>query len=245
MVSEFDYFCRSKNLAMAKKTKEETIVNVQEVYTKTEMFLHNNRKPLLIGVSAVAVLFVGFFAYQYMVVNPKEEAASNAVWRAEQMIEIDSTDLAVNGTGDVDGLESIVANYSGTVAAKRAHYYLGTIARDNGDFENAITHFKETDFDDETISVLSLGNIGDCYVQLGNVEEGASWLEKAAVKAGKSAGRNFLGPYFILKASKAYIELNKADKAKSLLQQLTDNYDTKSQEYSEGAKLLAMLKAQG
>jgi hypothetical protein len=40
------------------------------------------------------------------------------------------------------------------------------------------------------------------------------------------------------------MELGKNDKAKGLLQQVTDNYDSKSQEYGEAAKLLAMLKAQ-
>jgi hypothetical protein len=39
------------------------------------------------------------------------------------------------------------------------------------------------------------------------------------------------------------MELNQMDKAKSLLEEVKDNYDNKSQEWAEATRLLAMLKA--
>jgi tetratricopeptide (TPR) repeat protein len=237
-------FAPPKKRIMAKEQKEETIVNVQEVYTKAEVFVDKNRKRLFTGLGIVGALFAGFFAYQYLIAKPKEAKAAVAMWQAQYWFEKDSMELALNGGADFEGFDAIISNYSGTKAAKQAHYAAGIIYRDKGEYETAITHFKEADFNDASVGVLSTGNIGDCYIQLGNIEEGASYLEKAAKMADKADSRDFLAPIYLLKASKAFLELNKADKAKNLLTMATENYDKKSQEYNEAAKLLAMLKAQ-
>jgi len=229
---------------MAKEQKEEVLVNVGDVYTRTEQFVDNNRKALAIGLGAVALAFIGFFAYQYLYQNPREQEAANALWRAQQWMEIDSTALALNGDGEYDGFESIIENYSGTKAARLAHYYAGIISRDNGEFQVALDHFMEADFGDETVGILAMGNVGDMYVQLENLEDGARWLEKAAREASSSSSRDFLGPIYCLKSAKVYMELGNNSKAINLLQEVTDQYDSKSQEYGEATKLLAMLKSQ-
>ncbi|MEN9347754.1 MAG: hypothetical protein RLZZ77_1265 [Bacteroidota bacterium] len=229
---------------MAQDQKEETIVNVQEVYTKTEVFVDKNRKTLFIVLGAVGALFAGFFAYQYLIVKPKEAEAANALWRAQQWFEKDSLDMALNGNGEFEGFEAVANTYNGTKAGEMAQFYTGIIYRDKGDFQAALTNFQEADLDDETFSILALGNAGDCFVQLGNNEEGASYLEKAAKKAASSKGKDFLAPIYLLKASKVYIELGDKEKAKGLLTSATEGYDKKSQEYNEAAKLLAMLKAE-
>ena len=229
---------------MAKQNVDDVAVNVGDVYTRTEQFVDKNRKSFAIGLGAIAIAFIGFFAYQYLYKNPREKEASNALWKAQQWMEMDSTALALSGDGEFDGFEAIIENYSGTKAARLAHYYAGIITRDNGEYEVALNHFKEADFGDETVGVLAIGNAGDMYVQVENLEEGAKWLEKAAREASSAESKDFLAPYYSLKAAKVYMELGKNDKAKGLLQQVTDNYDSKSQEYGEAAKLLAMLKAQ-
>jgi TPR repeat protein len=81
------------------------------------------------------------------------------------------------------------------------------------------------------------------YVMNNNLEEGASWLEKAAKQANNSASRDFTGPLYNLKAGKVYMELGKDDKAIALLQYVVDNYEKRSTEYGESEKLLSYLKA--
>ncbi|MEZ4801000.1 MAG: tetratricopeptide repeat protein [Flavobacteriales bacterium] len=228
---------------MAKQNNDDTILNVQEVYGKAESFMDKNRKPLMYAGTAILVVVVGFLAYQFLYKAPKEQEAANASWRAFQYQEIDSVSMALNGAADFSGFEEVAEQYSGTKNGKIAHYWCGINYRDQGEYEKALEHFKKADFDDEALGVISMGNVGDMYVQLGELEEGASWLEKAAKKAGTSESRNFTAPQYILKASKVYIELGKGDRAISLLKDLTDNYDNKSQEWGEGTRLLAMLKA--
>lgn len=230
----------------SKEKKEETIVDVQGIYTRTELFVDKNRKALGIGLASIAVAVAGLFAYIYLVRNPNEEDAANAIWKAQQFFEIDSLEWAQNGNGTDVGFEQIVADYSGTQTADIAHYYLGIIYRDKGDYQGALDHFKEADFDDQAIGIIAMGNVGDMYVELGQVEDGASWLEKTGRKAASSGSRRFLAPVYLLKASKVYIELGNENKAKSILKEITDDYkgiSAVSNEFAEASKLHAMLSA--
>jgi TPR repeat protein len=148
------------------------------------------------------------------------------------------------GDANFEGYEAIAANYSGTKVADRAHFWCGVYYRDVAkDYTTALDHFKQVGFSDEALSVEVTGCIGDMYVMNNNLEEGASWLEKAAKQANNSASRDFTGPLYNLKAGKVYMELGKDDKAIALLQYVVDNYEKRSTEYGESEKLLSYLKA--
>jgi tetratricopeptide (TPR) repeat protein len=239
-------FAPPKKTDMAKSTKEETIVDVQQIYTKTELFVDRNRKPLLIVLGAIAAIVIGVFAYQYLYKAPREAEASTAMWKAEQYMEMDSLDWAANGHGEYVGFAQIIEDYSGTRAAKRAHYWMGIISRSQANWQEALTHFEEADFDDETVGVMALGNVGDMYVELDNFEDGARYLEKAAKKAASSSTDRFLAPIYYLKAARVNMELGNNDKAKSLLKQITENYkgiSSVQNEYAEALKLHSALSA--
>ena len=228
---------------MSKNNNDDTIVNVQEVYGKAESFFEKNRKSIYIGGGVIVAAIAGFLVYQFAIKGPKETEAQNAIFKAIQYQEIDSASMALNGGPDFAGFEEIATKYSGTKAGMVASYWCGINYRDMGEFDKAIEHFKNADFDDETVGIIAIGNIGDCYVQLGNLEEAASWLDKAAQRASSSSSKNFTAPQYMLKAAKVNMELNKNDRAKSFLQDIKDNYDNKSAEWGEATRLLAMLTA--
>lgn len=228
---------------MAKKTnQEETIVDVQEIYSKSELFIDRNRKALSIGIGLVILVVIAIVGYQYLVVKPTEKEASDAAWKAEQYVEIDSLNLSIEGDGLYDGFESIIADHPGTKAASRAHFYLGTIHRDRGEFDDAITHFKASDLKDKNVSAMAMGNIGDCYIELDNIQEGATWLEKAGKASQAGSGAGFVAPIYLQKAAIAYMELDNNAKAQSLLEIITDKYP-ESQQINDAKKYLAMLEA--
>ncbi len=232
---------------MSKQTskKDETIVDVQQVYTRTELFLEKHRKSMSVALGAIILIFGGFFAFQYLYKKPKEVEASNAAIRADLWAEMDSLEWAVNGQGEFEGYEAIASKYGSTNVGKRAHFWCGVYYRDiKADFATALEHFKQADFDDQAVGVEATGCVGDMYIMQGDIEQGASWLDKAAKKANRSASRDFTGPIFGLKAAKAYMELGKNDKAVSHLQYIVDNFDKKGQDYAEAEKLLAYLNAQ-
>jgi predicted negative regulator of RcsB-dependent stress response len=227
---------------MAKKEqKEETIFDASAVYTKTELFVDRNRKKLVIGFGAIALLFAGIFGFQYLYSKPRQEKAANDIWKLQQYMEIDSTEWALNGDGEVEGMEAIAEKYSGTPTGKLAHYYLGVLYRDRAEYETALNHFKEADFDDQAIGIIAMANVGDMYVEMDNLEEASGWLEKAARKAVQSDSKEFLGPQYLLKAARVYIELGKSDKAVNLLKQVKELSLSTSAEHAEATKWLARL----
>jgi len=228
---------------MAKKTnQEETIVDVQEIYSKSELFIDRNRKALSIGIGLIILVVVAVVGYRNLVVNPAENAAADDAWKAEQYVEIDSLSLAIEGDGLYDGFEAIIENHPGTKAASRAHYYLGTILRDRGEFIEAIDHFKSADLKDDNVASMAMGNIGDCYVELGEIQEGATWLEKAGNSAQFGSGAGFVAPVYLQKAAVAYMELENNAKAEALLKTITTKYP-ESQQITDAKKYLAMLEA--
>ncbi|MDG1260350.1 MAG: tetratricopeptide repeat protein [Flavobacteriales bacterium] len=226
---------------MAKKSdKEEVIVDVKEVYTKTELFVDRNRKTLTMVLGALILVIIAFSVYRYMVVLPAENNAAQDSWKAEQYFEMDSLDLAISGDGIYDGLEGVVYAHSGTKAASRANYELGIINRDRGNFEDAIAYFQEADLGDEVVGALALGNIGDCFVELGDVQEGANWFEKAVAKAKGTNAESFTAPIMHAKAGIAYMELGVTDKASDHFEAIVENYPS-STEFGKAQRYLSKL----
>ena len=222
---------------MAKKNQtEETIVDVQEVYTKTEVFVDRNRKALTIGLALVAGAVITFFAYQKLLVEPQAQEAKSNIWQAQMYFEQDSMDLALNGDGLNMGFEEIAEEFSGTATGNLAHYYAGIIYRDNGDYEEALDHFKSAiNLGDNAVAVLAMGNVGDMYAETGDVVQAAEWMEKTANKAANSDSEDFTAPMYYYKAAVLNLELENYSKAKSLLEVIVNEYPH-SAEYRKAAK---------
>jgi tetratricopeptide (TPR) repeat protein len=187
---------------MSKKTKDnnEPIVDVQEVYSKTEHFVENNKKTLMIVVLATIVVIGGYFGYKKMIIAPLEIEAQSAMFMAEKYFEQDSLQLAINGDGLNYGFIDIAEEYSGTKSANLAHYYLGICYRNTGEYEMAIEELEKFSSDDVMISAVAIGAIGDCYMELNDIEKAISYYEKAA----KHNANNLTSPIYLFKAGIAY-----------------------------------------
>lgn len=222
---------------MAKKNAtEDTIVDVQEVYTKTEVFVDKNRRALTIGLGVVALAVIGFFAYQKLLVEPKVAEAQENIWMAQMYLEQDSLDLALNGDGLNMGFEEVAEEFSGTQTGLLANYYIGIIKRDQALYDEAIPYFETASkLKDNTIGVLAMGNVGDMYAETGDVTTAAKWMEKAAKRASATSSEDFTAPYLLYKAGVLNIELEDYNKAQSLFSTIVDDYPT-SAEYQKALK---------
>ena len=228
--------------AMAKKnqTEEPNLLNVDEVYTKTEQFVDKNRSALTYGIGGLAALILGVLAYQSFVVTPAENGAEEAAWKAESYFEMDSLDLAAYGDGYEAGLEEIMTSEEGTSAGTRAAYRMGIFHRDAGAFDEAIAAFEQVDFSDQVIQVLSSGNIGDCYVELGDLNAALNHFEKAASLASSGLAESVLTPMFLYKAAIVQIELGEKSDAKKKLNRIVEDYP-KSQQFKTAKGLASTL----
>ncbi|MCB0401193.1 MAG: tetratricopeptide repeat protein [Flavobacteriales bacterium] len=225
---------------MSKHTEEHTepIVDVQEVYSKTEHFIDKNKKRLSIVVLAIIVVVGGYIGYKKLIIAPQELEAQSAMFMAEKYFAQDSLQLAINGDGEHYGFIDIVDIYSGTKAANLSHYYLGIAYRNTGDYEMAIDELKSFSSDDIMISAVALGAIGDCYMELDDLEQAISYYEKAA---GKNEN-GLTSPIFLFKAGMAYEDLQDFAAAGEKYKAIKNNYPD-SRESQTIDKYIARVEA--
>ena len=215
-------FLEITELKMSKKTTEETdvIIDVQEVYSKSETFIVDNKKMIaiiLLGIIAVVALY---FAYKKLYIAPMEIEAQSQLFMAEKYFEQDSLQKAIYGDGLNYGFVDIIADYNGTKSANLAHYYLGICYRNTGEYELAIDELKSFSSDDVMISAVALGAIGDCHMELGNFKKAVNYYEKAF----KHQENELTSPIYRFKAGLACEENNDYSAALEYYNSIKEDY---------------------
>ena len=198
---------------MAKKVTEKKLSSTEkevgEFVSRSEKFIENNKKIILYGVAAIAVIIGGFMLYN-KITKEKNENAAIAMFRGEYYFLQDSFNLALNGNGaDFDGFIHIIDQYGRTKSGNLAKAYAGICFYKTGDYASAIKYLNDFNFNDDIISPAMIGLIGDCYIETGDVAQGITFFEKAASKA----NNDLLSPYFLKKAGTAFESLQQYDKA--------------------------------
>lgn len=187
---------------MAKKQDrtEEGIVAVEEALSRTEKFIEDNQRLLVIIVGVIVVIILGFISFKKFYVQPREKEAQEQMFMAEKYFEKDSLDLALYGDGNYPGFLDIIDDYGVTSAANLAHYYTGVIYLKLGDYEQAIDYLESFDSDDQIVSSMAEGATGDAYMELDEVDQAINHY----VKAAEMNQNEFTSPLFYLKAGWAY-----------------------------------------
>ncbi len=208
---------------MAKKKTEveepTTISNVEQTLTKTEHFLEENYKTLLI-ILAVIVVMVGIVWLGKLFLNNRNEEAQSQMYQAERYLEMDSLNLALNGDGNYLGFLDIAKDYKFTSSGNLARYSAGIIYLHLGEYQQAIDFLSKYSKKDKVIASLSIGATGDAYIELGDTDQGISKYIEAA-----DFGENsFSTPLFLMKAAEIYELENKYAEALKLYERIEDEY---------------------
>ena len=207
---------------MAKKTKEDnpqTIKNVEETLSRTEHFLEENYKLLLI-VLGVIVALVAVFYLGRIYISKKNNEAQSQMYQAERWLEMDSLNLALNGDGNYLGFIDIAKNYKITKAGNMAKYGAGICYLNLGQYQDAIYYLSKYSRKDNIIGALAAGAIGDAYVELGETDKGIKYYIEAA-DFGKN---NFNSPIFLMKAGQLYELQEKYADALNLYERIKKEY---------------------
>jgi tetratricopeptide (TPR) repeat protein len=214
---------------MAKKKKktenDDLILDVESAYSNTENYINNNKKSLSFILAAVLIIVGGYLGYNQFYVKPNTAEAVNAMWKAEYYFSVDSFDLAINGDGNHYGFLDVANEYGGTESGELANYYLGVSYLHKGDFKTAIDYLIEVNTDDEIISSMALGNIGDAYLELTDYPTGISYYDKAVA----NSTNEFTGPIFLRKAGLAYETLGDYKNAVVYYNRIKEEYPESSE----------------
>jgi tetratricopeptide (TPR) repeat protein len=225
---------------MSEQITDEPIINVEEAFSKTELYIEQNKKSLSIIALVVVALVGGYFAYKYWYVAGEETKARSEMFKAEAYFEKDSLDKAINGDGVALGFSQIVDEYSITPSGNLAEYYLGICYLKKGQFEDAIQHLEDFNSKDQVVAPVATGAIGDAKLELGNVDEAISYY----IKAAEQSSNKFTTPIYLKKAALANQDKGAYADAVKLFERIKNEY-SETAEGRDIEKYIAHAKALG
>jgi len=219
-----DNFIEDVNVDEKDSTTAGVFNSLDATASKTEEWFEKNQKVIFGIVGALALIVVGYVAYQKFVAEPKEDEAANEMFEAQQNFQkaTDGTtatdslyNLALKGSEGKFGFVDLADKYSGTAAGNLANYYAGISYLNIGKFTEAIASLEKFKTDDMILSALAKGAIGDAYSQKNQPKEALDFY----VKAAETNKNDLTTPRFLVKAGQAALAAgNKADALKYFTQ---------------------------
>ena len=210
-------------------TTAEVFNTLDETASKSEQWIEKNQRIIFTGLIAVAVVVLGYLAYNKYIVEPNEiEAADELAYPKKYFEQAQNTSIAVdslfnlslNGADGKYGLVDIAENYSNTKAGNLAKYMSGIAYLKTGDYENAIKYLSDFSSDDEMLGALALGNIGDAFAEINQPNDALRYYMDAA----KFKDNNFTTPLYLFKAGEIAMELEEYSKAEDAFIKIRDEY---------------------
>ena len=207
---------------------DERLENVESALSKTELWIEEHQK-LIYGIIAAVIILAGII-WGLKALNDKKNAnASKEIFTAQKYFEKESYDAAL-------GFTEVYDAYSSTKTGKLAAYYAGISYMKLGKYEEAIDYLKKFNGKDEILAPMALGAIGDCYMELDDMNSAVSYYEKAANKA----KNEFTGPMFLTKAAMTHEIMGNYAAALKCYKTLKADYPLSNEAFEVGKNIANM-----
>ena len=210
----------NKNIANAAPAEQE--------FNKQEAFFLKFRKQILIAVAALIIVVGGWAAYSNLVAGPREEKASTALAKAQEMFGQGEFQKALNGDKTMEGFLAVAENYGGTDAANLAKAYAGLCYANMAKWKEAVTYLEDFSArEDMMISPAITGALANAYANTGDVDKAISTFKKAAEMADSKAEdnvNNSLAPTYMISAVRLLESQNKKSEALEIYKEVKEKY---------------------
>ncbi len=227
---------------MSEKKNQTSAPSKQSASGSAGGFMAANGKKLALVGSAVLLILLGvlfyFTLYIPLFVEPREEKATVAMFRAEEYFRKDSVRLALNGDGQNLGFLGVISRHSGTKAANLAYFYAGSCYLKMDSTAKAIEYLSKFSTSSKGVQARAYKLLGDAY--------GDSGKNKEALDAYKKAARHFekdevnSPDYLFLAAYFADQVMQDSKEAIALYEEIREKYPRSQQSY-DAEKYLARL----
>jgi tetratricopeptide (TPR) repeat protein len=208
---------------MAEQNNKQTApATMEESLNQSEAFLLKYKNIIISCIVVLIVIIGGVSAYKNYVSGPKEQKASTALAKCQDLFASQLYEQALNGdsTG-VQGFLAIAKEYSSTDAGNLANLYAGLCYANLGNWQEAANFLENYDTaDDQMVSPAALGALGNAYAHLEQLDKAVSTLIKAAEKA----DNNSLSPTFLIQAGQILESQDKKAEALKLYKQIKEKY---------------------
>jgi TolA-binding protein len=225
---------------MAKKVENKSAVENSEVLAErlegVEHWIENNPKVVIGFVAVLVIAAAGFFGFRWWI-DKQDAVAQQEMFQAVRYFESDSLDLAMKGTANVSGFETIISEYGMTPAANLANYYAGVICLKQAKYSLAVYYLKDFKSNDLLVQARAYSLLGDAYMEQNDFTSAADAYHSAS----NYKPNKYFTPTYLLKEALAYEKQNQNDKAIAAYDRLiTEFWD--SQEVNTAKKFKAKLE---
>ena len=200
----------------------------QELFNKQEAFFLKFRKQILIAVAALIIVVGGWAAYSNLIAGPREEKASTALAKAQEMFGQGEFQKALNGDKTMEGFLAVAENYGGTDAANLARAYAGLCYANMAKWKEAVTYLEDFSArEDMMISPAVTGALANAYANTGDIDKAISTFKKAADMADSKAEdevNNSLSPTYLISAARLLESQNKKSEALEIYKEVKEKY---------------------
>lgn len=226
---------------IVKNEGDERLESIETTLSKTELFIANNQKTIIIVLAVLAVAILAFFGVKKYYFEPREKEAQAAIYHAEQYFENDNFATALNGDGNYLGFVDVINDFGGTKTANLAKYYAGICCLNTGDFNQAVDYLKSFKGKDVLVSSMALGAMADAYMELDKVAEAAATY----VKAANESANTLTSPMYLLRAGMAYEMIGDYQQALNAYNEIKKEYPSSNEGFSIEKNIARATAAMG
>lgn len=200
-------------------------------------FVESHQGLILAVLGGIVAVVALYFVLNQYVWGPREDAAKNEIFKAQQMFARDSFQVALDGNDEFMGFLDIIDEYGSTSTGNLAYAYAGICYKNLGEYDEAIKCLNKFSGSDELVSPAIIGSIGDCYWDMDNASKAVDYYMKAAAKA----DNDLLSPLYKKRAALAYLSMDKKSEAVKLLEGIVTEYPNYA-DMTEVMKFLEIAK---
>lgn len=201
---------------------------LEQELNKQEAFFLKFRKQILTLVAAIIVIIGGYAAYKNLYAEPREDKASTALAKAQEMFGQGEFQKALNGDKTMEGFLAVTENYGGTDAANLAKAYAGLCYANLGKWKEAVNYLEDfSAHDDMMISPAITGALANAYANTGDIDKAISTFKKAAKMADEEAAddtNNSLSPSYLISAARLLESQKKNSEALEIYKEVKEKY---------------------
>jgi len=190
-----------------------------------EAWIENNRWPIFGALGLLLLAAIAYFGYTKVIMPPKEIAAQNSIYMAQDWFAKDSFRLALEGDAEHDGFLNVLDNSSGTKTGNLANYYAGVSYYNLGEYDNAISYLSKFKGKDMILSSMAIGLQGDAHAAQDDLSTAIDYYMRAA----NNSSNDYTSPLFLYKAGLAMEAEGNYSGAKDAYQTIKDKYPESTQ----------------
>lgn len=200
-------------------------LNIEVTQTKTEKFINQYKKQIIIGFVTIIVIALAWFGVHTWM-NNRENAAQTQLalgtkFYAQQQWDQALTGDSVKSKDAFKGYLKIADEYTFTNAANIARLQAGICYYNKGEYKKAIEQLEKfSPKSDGTISANGIAALGDCYACDNQLDKAVDKFKEAAKKA-ENPG---LSPMYLMKAAGILEKQNKKAEAHELYVSIKKDY---------------------